>query len=255
MIGYIFRCTNSTEDECFERMLFGEVPKSRDIVDKVKKGDTLFLYNVTSGRLYGVFIAGSDGQYNINPNAWGGRFPSQVKIAWKNKYIPITRPEFEKIVKFNWRYPQPVLTEDQIKSLEDIFTNSQRLPHSELTFRQRFPATHLAIDGHLVRSPGELNIDNWLFGQGICHGYERKVPLEENLYCDFLIPHEDQKGYVYLEYWGLRHEKYLERKEKKIAIYKKYNLQLIELTPVDLENLDDVMPQKLRKYFKNKKYF
>ncbi|MBI2029624.1 hypothetical protein HYT02_04365 [Candidatus Gottesmanbacteria bacterium] len=255
MIGYIFRCTNSTEDECFERMLFGEVPKSKEIVDKVKKGDTLFLYNVTSIRLYGVFRADSDGGYNINPEAWNGRFPAQVKIIWMNKYKPITRRDFENIIKFNWRYPQPILNEDQIRSLEKIFKNSQRLPQTESTFRQRFPATHLAIDGHLVRSLGELNIDNWLFSQEFCHGYERKLPVQENIYCDFYIPLEDKKGYVYIEYWGREDEKYQERKQQKIAIYEKHNLQLIELMPENLENLDEIMPQKLRRYFKNKKYF
>ena len=48
-------------------------------------------------------------------------------------------------------------------------------------------------------SKAEMLIDNWLYMAEIVHAYERKLPIEEDVYCDFYIP----KGKVYIEYWGM----------------------------------------------------
>ncbi len=42
--------------------------------------------------------------------------------------------------------------------------------------------------------------------------------------------------------------KYNKRKEIKKSFYKKYKKNLIELTDKDVENLDDIIPIKLRRY-------
>ena len=50
-------------------------------------------------------------------------------------------------------------------------------------------------------------------------------------------------GKVYIEFWGYDNdEKYLARKQKKQAIYQKYNFNLIELTEEEVLNLDDILP-------------
>jgi len=46
----------------------------------------------------------------------------------------------------------------------------------------------------------------------------------------------------------LKEEKYLQRKEKKREMYRKHKLNLIELTETDIENIDDVLPVRLRRY-------
>jgi len=115
-----------------------------------------------------------------------------------------------------------------------------------LEFREKFEAKLRADDGHGVKSKAEVIIDNWLYHSRIAHAYERKVPIEEAQYCDFFI--NSGKG-VYIEYWGEGSDpKYLSRKEKKRETYKKYGLQLIELTDKEIENLDDVLPRKLLKF-------
>ncbi len=112
-------------------------------------------------------------------------------------------------------------------------------------FREKFIANHRATDGHMVRSKAEMLIDNWLYMAEIVHAYERKLPIEEEVYCDFYIP----TGKIYIEYWGLENDpKYLKRKEDKKAIYEKYGFKLIELTDDDIYNLDDVLPKMLLKY-------
>jgi hypothetical protein len=109
----------------------------------------------------------------------------------------------------------------------------------------KFKPTHRATDGHQVRSRAEMLIDNWLYFSGIVHAYERLLPVEEELYCDFYVP----AGKVYIEFWGLENDpKYKERKEKKKEIYKKYGFNLIELNDEHIQNLDDFLPKLLLKF-------
>jgi len=112
-------------------------------------------------------------------------------------------------------------------------------------FRDKFPPTHRAADGHWVRSRAETLIDNWLYTSGVIHAYERLLPVEEELYCDFYIP----TGRVYIEYWGLENDpKYMTRKAAKKEIYLKYGFNLIELTDEHIQNLDDYLPKMLLKF-------
>lgn len=112
-------------------------------------------------------------------------------------------------------------------------------------FRDKFIAKHRSTDGHFVRSKAEMIIDNWLYMAEIVHAYERKLPIEEDVYSDFYIP----TGKVYIEYWGYENDKkYLARKKTKQDIYKNYGFNLIELEDSDVLNLDDVLPRLLLKY-------
>jgi hypothetical protein len=112
-------------------------------------------------------------------------------------------------------------------------------------FREKFPASLRTKDGHMVRSRAEVIIDNALYDYKLAHAYERKLPIEEDLYSDFFIPTEN----VYIEFWGMEDDpKYSERKKIKIEIYKKYGFKLIELNDGDISNLDDHLPKKLLKY-------
>ncbi|SDX19658.1 hypothetical protein SAMN05444410_110117 [Hydrobacter penzbergensis] len=78
-------------------------------------------------------------------------------------------------------------------------------------FREKFPATFRTKDGHMVRSRAEVIIDNALYDYKLAHAYERKLPIEEDLYSDFFIPTET----VYIEYWGMENDpKYLNRKKR-----------------------------------------
>lgn len=124
----------------------------------------------------------------------------------------------------------------------------QNFTQEDLQFREKFPAKERAKDGHMVRSKSEIIIDNWLYDSKITHAYERRLPIEEEQYCDFFINHGDKRG-VYIEYWGFEFdEKYQMRKKKKIEIYNKYGFQLIEISDKDISSLDDVLPRKLLEF-------
>ena len=131
-------------------------------------------------------------------------------------------------------------------ALKESLERSNDTENGNTDFRSKFPANFRTLDGHFVRSKAEVIIDNYLYQNQIIHAYERKVPIEEELYCDFYIPAGKK---VYIEYWGLEEDKkYANRKEVKIDLYKKSELNLIELRDSDISNLDDILPGKLLKY-------
>lgn len=112
-------------------------------------------------------------------------------------------------------------------------------------FRQKFEAKHRTLDGHYVRSKGELIIDNWLYMNGIVHAYDRQLPIEQDVLSDFYLP----AGKVYLQYWGSDSgEIDAEQRDKIKALYQEHGFALIEVTPNDIEHLDERLPSKLREF-------
>jgi DNA-binding Xre family transcriptional regulator len=112
-------------------------------------------------------------------------------------------------------------------------------------FRKKYPADYRCMDGHYVRSRAEAMIDNWLYTNGIAHAYERKLPIEADVYSDFYI----RSGNVYIEFWGMESDaKYSARKKVKQKAYSENELNLIELNDNDLNHLDDILPRKLLQF-------
>lgn len=156
-------------------------------------------------------------------------------------------------------WPDTILQNKSLVGIFSDFPSEQETPKTIVTstlqpqnqtttsnnFREKFEAKHRTKDGHFVRSRAEVIIDDTLYDYGLVHAYEKKVPIEEELYTDFYLPN----GKVYIEFWGMESDaKYLERKKIKLGIYKKYDLKLIELDDNDISNLDDHLPKKLLKY-------
>jgi len=84
--GYLFLCTNRTQRECFQKKLFGRSHKFWGWVEQIRAGSSLFLYNIDSKTLFGIFRAASEGKLNIDPAAWKNMrplsFPAQVIVEW-----------------------------------------------------------------------------------------------------------------------------------------------------------------------------
>jgi len=213
----------------------------------------------------------------LNSTAIGGNFKVSnqrmnlifSELGWIEKAISgwvLTKPgkavggrQFEDDIKGNTyvKFPDTIL---QNKILIRVFsdspnekdpikanqTNQQQTNTYPLdNFREKFPATFTTKDGHKVRSRAEVIIDNALYDYKLAHAYERRLPIEEDVYSDFFIPSEN----VYIEFWGMEDDpKYAERKRIKLEIYKKYDFKLIELNDSDITNLDDTLPKKLLKY-------
>ncbi|MDB9495541.1 hypothetical protein PN441_14615 [Spirulina major CS-329] len=118
---------------------------------------------------------------------------------------------------------------------------------TDSNFREAFRsgAKFRTTDGHWVRSKAEVMIDNWLYMAEIVHAYERRLPIEAEVYCDFYIP----SCKVYLEYWGyLDDPAYQKRKAEKKDLYNAHNFKLIELTDHHIQTLDDHLPKLLHQF-------
>ena len=100
-------------------------------------------------------------------------------------------------------------------------------------------------DTHMVRSSGEVRIDDWLSDNGIEHKCEEKLPFSSVLYCDWYLPKYD----AYIEFWGSVHSKddgaHRKYKEK---LYKENGLTLVSIEDADLINLNDSLNHKLKRF-------
>jgi len=77
---FIMLANTLTEQECIDRNLFGDKAKRLDCLDEIKPGDIGFLLNIDRDELIGVFRACSEAQLHIDPKAWKGKFPAQVRV-------------------------------------------------------------------------------------------------------------------------------------------------------------------------------
>ncbi|MCJ2377672.1 glycerol kinase [Vibrio sp. ZSDZ34] len=113
------------------------------------------------------------------------------------------------------------------------------------SFKQKFSAKHRTLDGHYVKSKGELIIDNWLYMAGVAHAYERQLPIEEDMICDFYLP----AGNVYLQFWGDDSGSTDDKvKQRTQSVYQAHQFNLIEIEFDDVSRLDQLLPAKLKEY-------
>jgi len=244
--GFIAVCRNDTERECFDRMLFGSVMRYWNSVKRVQKGDVGFLLNLDTDVLYGLFRAESDGTMNIVPEAWGARFPAQVKVSWETKYERIAKAR-QLLSDLGIPHFRFTLTSREATLVCALFEAPEKLEMVTVVRRRGGPQerTFTAEDGHNVRSKAECMIDDWLYRHDLIHAYEQRLPIEPDFISDFYVPKAD----CYIEYWGLEdYEQYRSRKEKKVNIYQKHGLKLIGLNDKDVQKLRYVLPKELLRY-------
>ena len=147
------------------------------------------------------------------------------------------------------KWPETIITNKAlVNSANDIIGSNiqpSTAPANTTDEKIKLDAKFKTTDGHLVQSKAECLIDNWLYMAEIVHAYQRKLPIEENVLCDFYLP----TGKVYIEYWSDNLDlKSLAHKEKKLAVYQKHGFRLIQLNNKDVQNLDDVLPRLLLKF-------
>ncbi|QDP42091.1 glycerol kinase [Radiobacillus deserti] len=194
-------------------------------------------------------------KFKMNPILSELGFVEKAVKGWKvtklGESIGGKQLEYDKtgVPYVNW--PESILENKRlVETMNEILGNepeqqTETEQSNPVAFREKFEAKHRSADGHYVRSRAEMLIDNWLYMSEIVHAYERKLPIEEDVYTDFYLP----VGKVYIEYWGLEDDpKYAARKQEKLRIYEKYGFNLIQLQDADIQNLDDILPKKLLKF-------
>lgn len=127
--GFLFACTEKTEKECFEKSLFGADIVYAPIVIRIRKGDLLFLNNLDTDILYGVFEAISDGEYNIQSDIWNGKYPYQVRVNTIGEKNSLRKAK-KNLSKLGIKRNNPIIGKKLIK-LIDIFIPNPLLVNSE----------------------------------------------------------------------------------------------------------------------------
>ena len=104
-----------------DRNLFGELEDYLSLIKQLNTGSTLFLYNTTNWNLYGIFKATSQGDKHIESQAWGGKFPAQIRVKPVGEIKSIHINKAKGIVIFKGIYPDPLLSKDKVEALSALF--------------------------------------------------------------------------------------------------------------------------------------
>lgn len=117
------------------------------------------------------------------------------------------------------RYASPEAKAKAEATEEKEKTSGQENKPMPEDYRDFYKKPYRCEDGDYVRSKSEREIDNFLFRNRIWHIYEPEYICKETgkkYYPDFYLP--DYK--LYIEYFGLTDEKYLEKKAEKIRMFR-----------------------------------
>lgn len=115
----------------------------------------------------------------------------------------------------------------------------------------QYEGIYRCIDGHIVKSKAEREIDNYLFLHNIRHCYEKPIPVDNNteIHPDFYLPDLD----LYIEHWGKEDDySYNETKKYKLDIYRKLRITLIcTHEKEDSADIDSALNRKLHTFKRN----
>jgi len=245
--GYVFLCNSRTESECLEKKLFGSPKSEWNRVSQVKKGDVLFLLNYQSNRLYGVFEATIHGRLNIEPYAFDGRFPAQVRVRRKMRCPSLDEAALLPLIRRGWiRVSRRgvLLFPDRLgpKFVDELWRLFLEVPAAPRVKTDL--VGYNAKDGHITKSYGERYLDDWLHEHlPYKHEYNYRVQrAKREVLCDWYIPKID----LHIEFWEKKARGDPRAIEIKQKFYEGHSLRAIDIYENDLQMADRIIPARIR---------
>ena len=139
--------------------------------------------------------------------------------------------------------------------LLDILKSAIKAIASSLEYQKEYGTQCITMRGEKVKSKGEKQIADYLFGQKILYEYERVAKTngwifhDEISKPDFYLPEYN----VFIEYWGLVNAQdnrvkahYTRIMKWKMAQYHENEIKFISIYPDNLSNLDWIFKAKFK---------
>jgi hypothetical protein len=133
LAGLIFMCNDRVRTNCFRHKVFGMPFSKKRLLDHVKPGTKLFLFEYEARNLWGIYEAASFPGFELENEAFNGSevdFPLQVRFSIYKQFQPLPERQFKVAIKENYFSKGKFsfeLNAEQVSKLTQLFFSGSLL--------------------------------------------------------------------------------------------------------------------------------